>query len=140
MSREFAGLLADQFNLSPEERGLLEKTVRELGRKERKIYFQRIRPREGEFKRYLRLRLAVEDGAAWVKTTGNSLLARGGEPDLADRLVMDVVGRLKVYRYLREKAEEEGVRLRPLASFGGLTMVLFLFMLIASLVLYFSGR
>ena len=53
---------------------------------------------------------------------------------------MDVVGRLKVYRYVRVKSEEEGIRLKPLTNFGGLTMVLFLVMLITALVLYLTGR
>lgn len=140
MSREFACLLAGQFNLSPEEKDLLFKTVRELGRKGRRVYFQRIRPREKEFKRYLQQKLAPGEESRWVEVTARSLLARGGEPDLADRLVMDVVGRLKVYRYTREKAEEEGVHLRPLANFGGLAMVLVLAMLVVSLVLYFLNR
>lgn len=140
MSKEFAGLIAGQFGLLPEEARLLLKTARELNRGERKIFFQKIKPREKEFKTYLRMKLAAEDEKKWVEITGRSLLDQGGEPDLADRLVMDVVGRLKVYHYLRVKAEEEGIRLKPLASFGGLTMVMFFVMLITALVLYLTGR
>lgn len=140
MSREFAGLIAGQFGLLAEEKRLLLKTTRELNRGERKIFFQKIKPREKEFKNYLRLKLAAEDEARWVEITARSLLEKGGEPDLADRLVMDVVGRLKVYRYVRVKSEEEGIRLKPLTNFGGLTMVLLLVMLVTALVLYLTGR
>ncbi len=140
MSREFAALIAGQFGLLPAEKRLLLKTTRELNKGERKIFFQKIKPREKEFKNYLRLKLAAEDEARWVEITGRSLLEKGGEPDLADRLVMDVVGRLKVYRYVRVKSEEEGIRLKPLTNFGGLMMVLFLVMLVTALVLYLTGR
>lgn len=140
LSREFAELIAVQFNLLPEEKRLLLKTTRELTRGERRIFFQKIKPRGQEFKNYLRLMLCAEEEAEWVAITGRSLLEKGGEPDLADSLVMDVVGRLKVYRYLREKSEEEGIRLKPLTNFGGLSMALFIFMLIAALVLYLSSR
>lgn len=140
MSREFTDLIAGQFSLLPEEKRLLLKTTRELNRGERRTFFQKIKPRENEFKNYLRLKLAVEDEAKWVEITGRSLLEKGGEPDLVDRLVMDVVGRLKVYRFLRVASEEEGIRLKPLTNFGGLTMVLFIVMLITALVLYLTGR
>ncbi|MEW6424327.1 MAG: hypothetical protein AB1523_06195 [Bacillota bacterium] len=140
MSCEFAELLAGQFNLLPEEKRLLLKTTRELTRAERRIFFQTMKPREKEFKNYLRLKLAAEEEARWVEITGRSLLTKGGEPDLVDSLVMDVVGRLKVYRYLREKAEEEGIRLKPLTNFGGLTMVLFIVMIVTALILYLSSR
>lgn len=140
MSCQFADLIAGQFNLPPEERRLLLKTIRHLTRGERRIFFQRLKPREKEFKNYLRIKLAADEEWRWVEITGDSLLEKGGEPDLADSLVMDVVGRLKVYRYLREKAEREGIRLKPLANFGGLTMVLLTVMLLTALVLFLRNR
>ncbi|MCL6643260.1 MAG: hypothetical protein K6T71_08095, partial [Candidatus Bipolaricaulota bacterium] len=99
-----------------------------------------LKPREKEFKNYLRIKLAADEEWRWVEITGDSLLEKGGEPDLADSPVMDVVGRLKVYRYLREKAEREGIRLKPLANFGGLTMVLLTVMLLTALVLFLRNR
>ncbi len=140
MSCQFADLIAGQFNLPPEERRLLLKTIRHLTRGERRIFFQRLKPREKEFKNYLRIKLAADEEWRWVEITGDSILEKGGEPDLADSLVMDVVGRLKVYRYLREKAEREGIRLKPLANFGGLTMVLLTVMLLTALVLFLRNR
>lgn len=140
MSREFAGLIADQFYLPPEEKDLLLKTIKELNRRERKIYFQKIKPREKEIKKYLKIRLSAGQDKYWLEITGQSLVEHRGEPDLADTLVMKAMGRLTAYQYMREKSEKEGIRLKPLANFGGLSMVIFLFMIIAALILYFSAR
>jgi len=140
MSSEFAGLIADQFYLLPEERELLLKTTRELNRRERKIFFQKIKPREKEIKNYLKFRLSVQQDKKWLEITGQSLIEHGGEPDLADTLVMKAMGRLHIYQYMREKSENEGIRLKPLANFGGLGMAMFLFMVIAALIIYFNAR
>lgn len=143
MSREFAELLARRFSLPEGEKNILEKNVRQLSRLERRIYFERIKPREKEFKHFLKAEhstLGGEGRQRWVNLTVQSLLEKGGDPDLVDSMVMDVLGRLEIYRALREKAEKEGRRLKALTNFGGLPMVLILFTIIAALIIYLSGR
>lgn len=143
MSQEFAELLAQRFSLPESEKNILGKTIRQLSRPERRIYFEKIKPREKEFKLFLKEQhaaLSHEGRRRWLNLTVQSLLQKGGDPDLADSLVMDVLGRLEVYRALRERAEAEGTRLKALTNFGGLSMVLILFTIIAALILYLSGR
>jgi len=143
MSRFFAETLAEKFQLSPMEAELLLKTTRQLGRLERRVVFQKIKPRRREFKLFLQDLFALlnaEQRRQWLEITTRSLLDKGGEPDLVDAMVMDVIGRLEVYRCLRERAEQEGVRLNALTSFGGLSMVLFLVVIITAAVLYLLYR
>lgn len=143
LSREFATVLTQRFSLSENEKNILGKNIRQFSRPERRIYFEKIRPREREFKLFLKEQYSLldEEGRQkWINTTVQSLLDRGGDPDLADSLVMDVIGRLEVYRVLRERAEKEGIRLKAFTNFGGLSMVLILFTIVAALILYFTGR
>ncbi|MGB9804044.1 hypothetical protein [Desulfofundulus sp.] len=143
MSQEFADAIGKQFHLSEHEVALLEKNIQQLSRMERRIYFEHLKPREKEFKLFLRKKYEVlgeEEKQKWMETTVQSLLAKGGDPDLADSLVMDVIGRLQVYKSVRERAENEGIRLKVLTNFGGLSMVLFLVVIITAVVLYLSGR
>ncbi len=143
MSREFAAAIGKQFRLNEQEVALLGKNIRQLSRLERRTYFEKLKPREREFKLFLKEKYALLDEGGrqkWIDTTVQSLLDKGGDPDLADSLVMDVIGRLQVYRCLREKAENEGIRLKALTNFGGLSMVLFLVVLITAFILYLTGR
>lgn len=143
MSQEFATALREKFHLDNEEAVLLGKTIRQLSRWERRTYFQRLKPREMEFKLFLKEKYALLDEGGrqrWLKITVQNLLDRGGEPDLVDSLVMDIIGRLHVYRSLRERAEEEGIRLKALTNFGGFSMVLFLVVIITAIILYLTGR
>lgn len=143
MSREFAAVIGKQFRLNEQEVALLGKNVRQLSRLERRTYFEKLKPREREFKLFLKEKYALLDEGGrqkWIDTTVQSLLDKGGDPDLADSLVMDVIGRLQVYRCLRERAENEGIRLKALTNFGGLSMVLFLVVLITAFILYLTGR
>ncbi|RKO67138.1 hypothetical protein D7024_09360 [Desulfofundulus salinus] len=143
MSREFAVAIGKQFRLNEQEVALLGKNIRQLSRLERRTYFEQLKPREREFKLFLKEKYALLDEGGrqkWMDTTVQSLLEKGGDPDLADSLVMDVIGRLQVYKSLRERAENEGIRLKALTNFGGLSMVLFLVVIITAVVLYLTGR
>ncbi|AEG15038.1 hypothetical protein G7K71_00500 [Desulfofundulus sp. TPOSR] len=143
MSREFAAVIGKQFRLNEQEVALLGKNIRQLSRLERRTYFEQLKPREREFKLFLKEKYALLDEGGrqkWMDTTVQSLLEKGGDPDLADSLVMDVIGRLQVYKSLRERAENEGIRLKALTNFGGLSMVLFLVVIITAIVLYLAGR
>ncbi|SHI73485.1 hypothetical protein [Desulfofundulus thermosubterraneus] len=143
MSREFAAAIGKQFRLNEQEVALLGKNIRQLSRLERRTYFEQLKPREREFKLFLKEKYALLDEGGrqkWMDTTVHSLLEKGGDPDLADSLVMDVIGRLQVYKSLRERAENEGIRLKALTNFGGLSMVLFMVVIITAIVLYLVGR
>ncbi|WP_259499734.1 hypothetical protein [Desulfofundulus thermocisternus] len=143
LSYKFALLLGQQFNLQEQEITLLGKNIRQFSRLERRIYFEQLKPREKEFKLFLKEKFALldeEERQTWLDTTVQSLLEKGGDPDLADSLVMDVIGRLEVYKNLREKAENEGIRLKALTNFGGLSMVLFLVVIITAIILYLKGH
>lgn len=143
MSLQFADLIAGHFNLTAQEKSLLIKTAYEITRLERRLFFQNLKPRWKEFERFLRVEMgSLSEGerTGWLEVTVESLLEKGGEPDLIDSLVMNMMGRLEVYRCLREKSEERGIRLKALTSFGGLSMVLFAVVIITALVLYILGR
>lgn len=142
MSREVASMLAEKFGLNEETARLLLKNIRSLNRNERKFYFQCIKPRENEFKDYLAVCFSGDDpllGEKLFSDTVNSMLERRGDPDLADSMFMDVAGRLKVYKSLRERSEKEGVKLSALTNFGGLSMVLFVVVIITAIVLYLQS-
>lgn len=143
MSREITEVLNKEFELKPVELSLLAKTKRSLNREERKQYFQLLKPRERMFKVFLtgEYGLLNEEGRQkWLQLTVENMLVHGGEPDLADALVMDVIGRLTVFHHLRKLSEERYVKLNAMTNFGGLSMVLYLVVIIAAIVLYFTYK
>ncbi len=140
MSEELKEILADGCGLARHEAALLIKNIRELSREERRIFYQRIKPREKEFKLHLRDRFEAGDSQEkemWINTTVESMMARRGDPDLMDAMFMDVIGRLELYRLVRERAENQGIKLTALANFGGLSMVLYAVVIVTAIVLYF---
>lgn len=143
MSSQIIEVLDKQFGFSPEEKGILKKRKRSLTREERRMYFQSIKPRERQFKVYLtgEYGLLNEGGREeWLDITVDNMMSNGGEPDLADAMVMDLLGRLKVFHNLREMSEKKGVRLNAMTNFGGLSMVLYFFVIVTALILYFITR
>lgn len=143
MSREFAEMLYQRFNLSEDEYAMLQKNISQLDRRDRRYYFGQIKTKENEFKQYLKEKaniLSDEELNSWIRITSRSMLDRGGDPDLADCMVMDILGRLRVYQNLRELAEKEGVRLKAMNNFGGLSMVLTLIVILSGLAAYLFYR
>lgn len=143
MSNEIKEILVSGYDLSGSEASLLVKNIRQLSKQERRFFFQRIKPREDEIKLFLREKYRAsdqEEKERWVKATVESMMARRGDPDLLDGMVMDVIGRLEIYKLLREQAESRGIKLTALANFGGLSMVLYIVVITAALVLYFLHR
>lgn len=142
MSREMAALVARSLGISRAE-DLLVKNIKSLGRVERKIFFQEIKPREKEIKEFI-IRYCSGSGNGGrdevIKKTVDSLLEKKGDPDLVDSMVMDVIGRLNIYKCLRERSENEGVKLSAMTSFGGLSMVLFTVVIVTAIVLYLMNR
>ncbi|MCL5057988.1 MAG: hypothetical protein M1130_08325 [Actinobacteria bacterium] len=142
MSREMAALVAGSLGISRAE-NLLVKNIKSLGRVERKLYFQDIKPREKEIKEFIsRYCSGPGDGGREdvIKKTVDSLLEKKGDPDLVDSMVMDVLGRLNIYQSLRERSESEGIKLSAMTSFGGLSMVLFTVVIVTAIVLYMINR
>ena len=143
MSEELKDILAGGCGLAGDEAALLVKNIRELSRAERRVFYQRVKPREREIKLLLRERFESGDSREkerWINATVESMLSRGGDPDLMDHMVMDVIGRLELYNLLRERAENRGVKLSALSNFGGLSMVLYSVVIITAIVLYFYYR
>lgn len=140
VSREIADQVARSLCINRGER-LLVKNIKSLKRDERRYFFQSIKPREKEIKEFL-TRYCEDTGGSedLIKKTVNSMLEKKGDPDLIDSMVMDVVGRLKIYQSLRERSEYEGVKLSAMTSFGGLSMVLFTVVVVTAIVLYFINR
>ncbi|KJS03832.1 MAG: hypothetical protein VR68_00495 [Peptococcaceae bacterium BRH_c4a] len=142
MSREMAEMVARELGLKGEAEKLLVRNIRSLERKERKCYFQQIKPQEDKIKELLKMYYSggaesVRDSV--VQVTVKSLLDKKGDPDLVDSLVMDVVGRIIIYKKLRENSESQGIKLNALTNFGGLSMVLFLVVFITAIVLYLKN-
>jgi len=145
LSREIVSLLAGAFSLDQREEEILASPLRDLDRRGRRLYFARLRPREGEFRDFLHKRyasLSEEEKQAWRDFTVASMLDRRGEPDLADVLAMAPPGRLSMYREMRRQAEERGVVLRAMTSFGGVGLALyaFLFLVLAVILLRYVLR
>ncbi|MFZ5651254.1 MAG: hypothetical protein ACOY4I_10420 [Bacillota bacterium] len=138
MSRELAEIVVKELCLDSGAGEMLQRNIRSLGRDERRYYFQRVKPLEDKIKHFIREYCQRGDGRleSVVNYTVSSMLEKKGDPDLLDSFVMDVVGRLEVYKKLRERSEKEGVRLSAFTSFGGLSMVLFAVVIITAIVLY----
>jgi len=142
MSREMAELVARELGLKGEAEKLLVRNIRSLARKERKCYFQQIKPQEDKIKELLKMYYSGGSESvreSVVQVTVKSLLDKKGDPDLVDSLVMDVVGRINIYKKLRENSESQGIKLNALTNFGGLSMVLFLVVFITAIVLYLKN-
>jgi len=143
LSFEFISLITEHFKLKPEEQVVLSKTMRSLSRSERRLFFQSLKPREREFKLFLTGEFSVLNATErnnWLNITVESILARGGEPDLADCLVMDLLGHFKVYHEVRQRSEREGVPLKAMTGFGGYGIVLALMIIVAVIIIYFFYR
>lgn len=139
MSEELKDILAEGGGLDRNEAALLVKNIRELSRAERRVFFSSIKTREKELKLLLREKYAALDSQEkekWINATVESMLARKGDPDLTDSMVMDVIGRLELYNKLRERSENQGVKLSALANFGGLSMVLYMVVIVTAIILY----
>lgn len=143
MSKEVRDILVSGFDLAKTEAALLLKNIRELSREERRVFFQQIKPREKELKLFLRQKYESGDQKErdrWVQATVESMMSRKGDPDLLDAMVMDVIGRLDIYKLLRAESESRGVKLTALNNFGGLSMVLYIVVITAAIILYFIYR
>lgn len=139
----FIELLREEFNLNEEEINLLSKTTRQLKKEDRRAYFGRLKLKEKHFKSFMQRQfdaMPPESQKLWLESAVQSLLDRGGEPDLSDNLAMSVIGRIPVYNRMRERAEQEGLKLKPLANFGGISTVIILVGVITAIVLYFTAN
>lgn len=140
MPNQVISLLEENFKLTNRDKDILNKTTRELNRSDRQYFFQELKPREGEFKEFFKKELHNSDGQVLKEMVVANLLERGGDPSIADGLLMDVLGRLEVYHQLREKAEEQGVKLKALTNFGGMGLLIGMVGLTAAVILYFLNR
>ena len=140
MSQDFINILNEEYNLDQVQQNILSRTSSSLKRNERRVFFETLKPREREFKIFLKEKyekLNKEDRLLWMNSTVNSLIKKGGESAIIDGLLMDVIGRLEVYHNLRKRSEAEGHALKPLVNFGGLSFVLVAVVIITAFILYF---
>lgn len=143
MATIFIKLLKNKYDLNETEQSLLLKTVRQLKKEDRRYYFKHIKPREKIFKQHLRnyyTSLDEDMQRQWIDGVAQSMLGRGGEPNIMDSLVMNAIGRLSVYNHMRLKAENDGIKLNALTNFGGMGAVIMLVGLITALVLYLFAK
>lgn len=143
MSKEIIAILTKNFELNEKETGLIGKTMRRLNRQDRKYFFKNMKPKEKIYKEYLNnyyQSLDPEQKSNFIEITVNSLLEKGGEPDLSDSIAMGVAGRIPVYNRMREKAEYEGLRLNLSVNFGGMGTVIMLVGGITAIILYLLAK
>jgi len=139
----FIELLRHEFNLNENEIGLLGKTTRQLKKDGRRAYFGQLKHKEKAFKSFMKQQyytMTPESQKLWLDSVVQSLLDRGGEPDLSDNLAMSIIGRIPVYNRMRERAEKEGLKLKPLSNFGGMSTVIMLVVVITAIVLYLTAN
>ncbi|MCF8010038.1 MAG: hypothetical protein K9L17_04615 [Clostridiales bacterium] len=133
-------LLKKEFDITGTDIKILLKNSKQLTRNERRHYFQNIKLREKEYKKYLQKFFSFcssEEKEDLHDKLLENLLYRGGEPCIADKIMMDAVGRIETYRCLREKAENRGIKLNALTNFGGIGLVISLIGIITAAILYF---
>lgn len=143
MAAIFINMLKDKFHLSEMEINLLTKTMRQFGRTERRYYFKYLKPKEKKFKQFIKDYYDTLDSntqTQWVNIVAQSMLDKGGEPDISDSIVMSIIGRIPVYNHMRQRAETEGIKLNALANFGGIGAVIMLVGAISALILYLMAR
>ena len=139
----FIELLHQKFNLNENEINLLSKTTRQLKKDDRRAYFGQLKHKEKDFKSFMKQHydtMTPESQKIWLESVVQSLLDRGGEPDQSDNLAMSIIGRIPVYNRMRERAEKEGLKLKPLANFGGMSTVIMLVGVITAIVLYLTAK
>ncbi len=136
-------MLKDKFELSKLETDLLKKTTRQLNRDERKQYFQHLKPREKKFGEFLKHRYNTLDDVQkkqWLDMVVQSMLDRGGTPDICDSLAKKVIGPITVYNKVKQHSEKKGINIKNIGDFGGTGIVIVLVGLITVLVLYLMAR
>jgi len=97
LAGQFIDLLKNEFKLNETDSSLLGKTKRQQNRADRRYYYKNIKPREKSFQDLLQHCYRLLDPAGkqqWMDTVVQSMLDRGGDPDISDALVMKVIGHL----------------------------------------------
>jgi len=143
MARFFLEILQNEFFFTDLDEQLLLNTIRSQSRTDRRHYYQHLKTLENKFVHHLKKHyqsLESDGQKQWLDIVVQSMLDRGGEPDISDALVMKIIGPLTVYNQLRSKSESEGVKLKMLVNFGGMGTVIMLVAGITALVLYLMAR
>lgn len=141
-SNKVIKILEQTFSLNDMDKAILKKNSKELNRIDRRYYFETLKVREKEFKKVLREKIhnsSEEERNNLKNMVIDSLLERKGDPTIADGLLMDVIGRLEVYKHLRKRADQEDVKLKALNNFGGIGMVIMLVGVITGIILYLKA-
>ncbi|NTW04769.1 MAG: hypothetical protein HGA27_01440 [Peptococcaceae bacterium] len=122
MSTEMARLVIKEMSLKEEIYDILLKNIKELDREEKREYYKFFHNNKRTIRKIisgyykdapLPLKYRI------VTHTVDSMFQKQGNPDIVDSIVMDAVGRMLIYKRLKEKVEDEGVKFASLNSFHG---------------------
>ncbi len=140
MSIEMARLIIKEMSLKEEIYNILLKNVKDLNREERREYYKYFYNKKRTIRKliagyYKEAPLPLKYRI--VTHTVDSMFQKQGNPDIVDSIVMDAVGRMLVYKRLREKAEDEGVKFASLNNFHGTYYIIILIMV--AIFIYFRA-
>jgi hypothetical protein len=140
MALDIIDILKEQLNITSEEVRVLNKTIRQLKREERKFYYQKLKSKFPLYKNKLSeyyQRLDEENKEAVLNSIVESILINQGEPDLSDKLALEVMDRLEIYKRVREVAQQRDISLRIGSTSGGCVAVI-VFITIILVVISFN--
>ncbi len=140
MSEEMARLIVNEFNFSEELFAIFNKNIRSLNRQERMQYYKFIKPQERSIIQFILnyyKRAPVPLKYRIVSQTVDNMYINNGDPNIVDSVVMNAVGRILVYKRLREKSESEGSSLAALNSFRGTYLFLIILLIAMVVIVYF---
>lgn len=122
--------------LTAEEMSIINKPLRRLNRGERRIHYSKITGKGEQIKGIVKNRIQQQGDTPLFEMVVESIIAKKGEASYLDQLVVDILGPIKVYKSVRERADERGLTLKGTSRSGGCTMLLIVFMILAAIVSY----
>jgi hypothetical protein len=140
MALNIINILEKELKVTSEEASVLNKTIRDLKKAERKFYYQKLKPKVPLYKRKLKeyyQSLDDENREEVLNSVVESILINRGEPDLSDKIALKVMDRLEIYKRVRELAQMRDISLRIGSTNGGCVGII-VFVTIILLVISFS--
>lgn len=138
MSEYLGQLLIEKLDINQETFQLVTKNMRSLNRQERRLLYGELRSTLSQVEGAL---LEAWDNAndeeriKWLELTADSIVMKGGDRDLLDKMATQLVGKIKVYNRVQKLSNERGIVLKVAASQGGCTIILAAAILIIGLAL-----
>ncbi|MDA8235014.1 MAG: hypothetical protein M0Z31_09495 [Clostridia bacterium] len=123
-------------HLTPEEKEIIDKPLRRLTREERRIHYGNITGKGEQIKGIFKEIKQHQGDEYLFDLVVENIINKNGEGSYLDQLAVDVLGPLKIYKTVRERAEEKGITLKGTSHSGGCTMILIGFMIVSAIILY----